>query len=149
MDEELRATLAQLVTAAGALHADVKALRNDVRAIDTRLSAQIADVDARLTAQIADVDARLSAQIADVDARLTAQIKEVDTRLSAQIAGVDARLTAQITEVDTRLGAQIEQVRQVTSVNHYKVIGRIEQVASMLAEHMVDTHDPGDHRKRA
>ena len=39
----------------------------------------------------------------------------------------------------------LEELRRVTSVNHYKTIGRIEGLESMLAMHMTDHghgHDP-------
>ena len=36
----------------------------------------------------------------------------------------------------------LTELRHVTSINHFKVVGRIEQVASMLAEHMAN---PGAH----
>ena len=39
----------------------------------------------------------------------------------------------------------LDELRRVTSVNHYKTIGRIEGLESMLAMHMTDHghyHDP-------
>jgi len=77
---------------------------------------------------------------------LKADIKAVDAKLSAKIDAVDAKLSAKIDAVD----AKVEEVRRVTSVNHHKTIGRVGQVASMLAEHMADTEaHPPTHRRLA
>ena len=41
---------------------------------------------------------------------------------------------------DLRRG--LEDLRHIVASNHFKVIGRIDQVASMLADHMADPHGP-------
>ena len=116
MDDELKATLFQLLTV-------VEGTRADVRALDTKLSTRIDDVESRLSARIDDVESRLSARIDESESRLSARIDTV--------------------------ADNVEQLRHVTSANYFKVVGRIEQVASMLADHMADhDHDPAD-RKRA
>lgn len=82
---------------------------------------------------------------AELFAMLRYLVGKVDG-MDAKIDAVDAKLSAKIDAVD----AKIEEVRRVTSVNHHKTIGRVDQVASMLAEHMADTEaHPPTHRRLA
>ncbi|MEI6984632.1 MAG: hypothetical protein WCK65_00745 [Rhodospirillaceae bacterium] len=83
---------------------------------------------------------------ADVKA-LTARVGTLEARFDALEARFDA-LETKVDAMGVRLGGEIEQLRHVTSANHFRVIGRIDQVASMLADHMADYHGPLD-RKRA
>ncbi len=77
---------------------------------------------------------------------LSSEIKAVRDALSSEIKAVRDALLSEIKAVDAR----VEQLQRVTSANHFKVIGRIDQVASMLGDHMADTeaHSP-THRRRA
>jgi len=64
---------------------------------------------------------------------LNERVGTSDARLSIQIAGVDAR---------------VEGAQHAANVNHYKIMGRIDQVTNMLAEHManMELHQPAsDH----
>jgi hypothetical protein len=44
----------------------------------------------------------------------------------------------QLDGIDLKTG--LDELRHVVAANHFKVIGRIDQVASMLADHMADPH---------
>lgn len=104
----------------------------------TEILKAITDLAAYVTGLKADIKA--------VDTKLSTKIDAVDAKLSAKIDAVDAKLSSKIDAVD----AKIEEVRRVTSVNHHKTIGRVDQVASMLAEHMTDTEaHPPSHRRMA
>ena len=92
--------------------------------------------------------------VTEIVSQLSAKIDGVRTELRSEIASVRTELGAEIASVRTELAevrSDITELRHVTSVNHYKVIGRIDQVASMLAEHMADPngHPQLPDRKRA
>lgn len=96
------------------------------------------------------------ADVAALDAKITATQADVvalDTKITATQADVVA-LDTKVTTLDTRvtaLDAKVDELRHVTTANHFKLVGRIDQVASMLADHMAE-HDhgsPGGGRKRA
>ncbi|MEI8393436.1 MAG: hypothetical protein WCF85_01780 [Rhodospirillaceae bacterium] len=93
-----------------------------------------AELFAMLRHLVGKVDG-LSAKIDAVESNLSARIDAVDAKLSAKIDAVESNLSARIDAVD----AKIEELRRVTSVNHHRVIGRIEGLESMLAAHMTDT----------
>jgi hypothetical protein len=42
----------------------------------------------------------------------------------------------------TRFGSSCADPKHNVAANHFKVIGRIDQVASMLADHMAEGHKP-------
>ena len=79
------------------------ATKDDLQALELRLSNQIKELEARLTNQNKELDARLSGQIKELDARLTNQNKELDARLNVHINELDARLNHQIREMESRL----------------------------------------------
>ena len=76
---------------------------------------------------------------------------ELKTLLTHLVDKVDAiaATQAQHGEAIAANSEAIEQLRHVTASNHFKVIGRIDQVASMLADHMAEPHGPPVDRKRA
>ncbi len=85
-------------------------------------------------------------------AELSARIDAVDEKLSARIDAVDKKLSTRIDTLEDKVDsieAKVESLQHVTSANHFKVIGRIDQVASMLADHMADTdvHNPPNRRR--
>ena len=43
--------------------------------------------------------------------------------------------------------SDISEVKHTVGVNHLKLSGKIEMVASMLADHMVDHHEPAGRRR--
>jgi len=121
--------------------------KEDLRLVVTEIVSQ-------LSAKIDGVRTELRSEIASVRTELGAEIASVRTELGAEIASVRTELGAEIASVRTELAevrSDITELRHVTSVNHYKVIGRIDQVASMLAEHMADPngHPQLPDRKRA
>ena len=79
------------------------ATKDDLQALELRLSNQIKELEARLTNQNKELDARLSGQIKGLEARLTNQNKELDSRLTNQNRELDARLNHQIREMESRL----------------------------------------------
>ena len=95
--------------------------------------------DIRLVAS--EIVSQLSAKIDSKIAEVRAEIAGVRTELGAEIASVRteiAEVRAESAASFEQIGKEITELRHVTSVNHYKVVGRIDQVASMLAEHMAD-----------
>ena len=106
---------------------------------DLRLVAS--EIVSQLSAKIDTKIAEVRAEIAGVRTELGAEIAAVRTSLGAEIASVRteiAEVRAESAASFEQLGKEITELRHVTSVNHYKVVGRIDQVASMLAEHMAD-----------
>ena len=57
------------------------ATKEDLQALELRLSNQIKELDARLTNQIKELDARLTNQNKELDTRLNHQIREMESRL--------------------------------------------------------------------
>ena len=103
---------------------------------------------------VTEVVSQLSAKIDTKIAEVRAEIVGVRTELGAEIAGVHTELAAHRAETAAsfdQFGKEITELHHVTSVNHYKVVGRIDQVASMLAEHMAapQGHPEFPERKRA
>ena len=112
----------------------------ELKTLLTRLLDKVEGLDAKFVAIDARFDA-VDAKFVAIDARfdaVDAKIDAVDTKLSAQIGAVDAKLTARADGIDDK----VEELKRVTSANHFKVIGRIDQVASMLADHMAEPHGP-------
>lgn len=87
----------------------------------------------------------LVVKVEEINVKVTHLGNRVDA-LETKVDAVEARLTARIDAVE----AKIDDVRHVTSANHFKVVGRIEQVASMLADHMAayDHLPPEEARRR-
>ena len=75
------------------------ATKEDLQALELRLSNQIKELDARLTSQNKELEARLGSQIKELDTRLTNQNKELDARLNSRVNELDARLR----EMESRL----------------------------------------------
>ena len=75
------------------------ATKEDLQALELRLSNQIKELDARLTSQNKELDARLTNQNKELEARLGSQIKELDARLNSRVNELDARLR----EMESRL----------------------------------------------
>ena len=79
------------------------ATKDDLQALELRLSNQIKELETQLTNQNKALDSRLTNQNKELDARLNGQIKELDARLNGQIKELDARLNHQIREMESRL----------------------------------------------
>ena len=60
--------------------------------------------------------------------------------LRTEVTGYGAKLT--------QLQADVSEIKHVTSTNHIRLGGRVDQIAGMMMEHMVNYHSPDD-RKRA
>ena len=78
------------------------ATKDDLQALELRLSNQIKELEARLIDQNKELDLRLSGQIKELDSRLTNQNKELDARLNHQIREMESRLKYDLT---VRLGS--------------------------------------------
>ena len=78
------------------------ATKEDLQALESRLSSQLKELEARLTNQNNELDARLTNQTKDLDARLTSQNKELDARLTHQMREMESRLKYDLT---VRLGS--------------------------------------------
>ena len=81
-------------------------------------------------------------------------LRDVATSLTAKIDAVSAvqaehgKAISQL-QIDAKtLQADMTEVKHTIGVNQLKLSGKIEMVASMLADHMVDHHEPAG-RKRA
>jgi hypothetical protein len=70
----------------------------------------------------------------------------MDDELKALLAQLLVKVEVIDSKVDA-LAKDVEGVKHASAVQHYKVVGRVEQVASMLAEHMVDHHPSVIERK--
>jgi len=57
------------------------ATKDDLQALELRLSNQIKELEARLTNQNKELDSRLTNQNKELDARLNHQIREMESRL--------------------------------------------------------------------
>ena len=79
------------------------ATKEDLQALELRLSNQIKELEARLTNQNKELEARLTNQNKELEARLTNQNKELDSRLNSQNRELDARLNHQMREMESRL----------------------------------------------
>jgi len=84
----------------------------------------------------------IMAALQEMATHFGAKLESVRSELKGDIAALDTKLSGEIAAVRTELSGEIEQLRHVTSANHFRVIGRIDQVASMLADHMADPHGP-------
>ena len=91
-----------LARAQAALIDERLATKEDLQALELRLSHQISGLDTRLSNQISELDARLSNQVNELDTRLSNQNKELDARLSHQIREMESRLKYDLT---IRLGS--------------------------------------------
>ena len=75
-------------------------------------------------------------------------IKSGQDRLEEDLAGVKADLAevkADVAGVKADLAgvkADLSEVKRTTAVNHFKLVGHIDRVADMLADHMADGHRP-------
>ena len=78
------------------------ATKEDLQALESRLSSQLKELETRLINQNKELDARLTSQNKELDARLTHQIKELDARLTHQISEMESRLKYDLT---IRLGS--------------------------------------------
>ena len=83
----------------------------------------------------------------DLKTMLSLLLTKVEA-IDAKVGALDAKVGALDAKVDA-LAREVESVKHTAGVQYYKVIGRIEQVASMLAEHMVDHHPSVVERKTA
>ncbi len=93
-----------------------------------------------------DVATSLSAKI---DAVITVQAEH--SKVLAEHSKTLAEHGSQIGQLQTQVGqlqSDMTDVKHAVGTNHLKLSGKIEIVASMLADHMVDHHEPAG-RKRA
>lgn len=70
-----------------------------------------------------------------------AELKAGQARLEADVADLKADV-ADVKAGQARVSADIKQSQQAIAENYFHTGGRIDQVASMLAEHMVAGHKP-------
>lgn len=82
---------------------------------------------------------------------LTVKVEAVHTDVTGiktDVAGLKTDVAGLKTDVaalkvgQDEIRAELEQLRTTTSANHFRLSGRIDQVANMLADHMAQ-HDHG------
>ena len=102
----------------------LQALRDDIRAVGTRIDKVETGLESRLGARIDKVETRLGARIDKVETRLGARIDKVESRLGARIDKAETRLTG----IDGSL-ARIE----VTQEEHGRQLERIADHGERIA----------------
>ena len=121
-----------------------------LRDVATSLNSKIDTVATSLNSKIDTVATRLDSKIDAVAASLTAKIDAV-AAVQVEHGNAIAQLQAdtKTLQSDTKtLQSDMTEVKHTIGANHLKLSGKIEMVASMLADHMVDHHEPAG-RKRA
>ena len=106
------------------------------------MDAELKTVLGQILTAIETSKSELTARIDGVREDLTARIDGVREDLTARIDGVREELGTRIDGLSIRLDAVEDgttEIRRVTSANHYKLMGNIDRVADMLADHMSDT----------
>ena len=97
--EALDAAAKSAADAAAAAQADATAAQSDVDALDTRVTADIADLESNAAAQQALIDANTTKN-ADQDGRLTALENATGAALDAKFSAIEANAVAQQAEID-------------------------------------------------
>ena len=97
--EALDAAAKSAADAAAAAQADATAAQSDVDALDTRVTADIADLESNAAAQQALIDANTTKN-ADQDGRLTALETATGAALDAKFEAIEANAVAQQAEID-------------------------------------------------
>ncbi|MCY4073546.1 MAG: hypothetical protein OXG60_19815 [Chloroflexi bacterium] len=91
-------TLLALVALINPQFAELRTLiienRDDIAALDLKLSGEIAALDTKLTGQIAALDIKLTGEIAALDSRLTGEISRLDNRITVEVARLDNKFDA-------------------------------------------------------
>ena len=108
-------------------------------ALDTKLSGEIAALDTKLSGEIAALDTKLSGQISALDSRLTGEIAALDTKLSGEIAALDTKLSGQISALDSRLTGEIARLDNRITVE----VTRLDNKFDALANLMIVAHTNG------
>ena len=106
------------------------------------------DVAASLTGKI-DAVAAVQVEHGKHIAQLQSDMTEVKADLSSvkvELSSVKTSLSSVQADVKT-LQSDMTEVKHIVGVNHLKLSGKIEMVASMLADHMVDHHEPAGRRR--
>lgn len=71
------------------------------------------------------------------------EVKSLLTQLVTKVDTIVETLPTLATKAEVaEVKAEVESVKHVVSANYFRLSGKIEQVASMLAEHMADGHKP-------
>ena len=97
--EALDAAAKSAAVAAAAAQADATAAQSDVDALDTRVTADIAELESNATAQQALINANTTKN-ADQDGRLTALETATGEALDAKFSAIEANAVAQQAEID-------------------------------------------------
>ncbi|MEI8395462.1 MAG: hypothetical protein WCF85_12045 [Rhodospirillaceae bacterium] len=93
--------------------------------------ADLAEQGAQLRVEMAAMAAQLRAEMAAMAAQLRAEMAAMAVQLRVEMAAMAAQSHVDTEEMRADLAAVqsgLEELRRVTSTNHYKAIGRIEQV---------------------
>jgi uncharacterized protein (UPF0335 family) len=101
-----------------------------------RIGAEEPDMDDELKALLTQLVTKVEVIKAGQD-RLAADVAEV----KADVAGVKADVAGVKADV-AGVKADLAGVKHTTAANHFKLVGHIDRVASMLADHMADGHRP-------
>ncbi len=103
---------------------------------------------AQLQSDMTEVKADLSSVKADLSS-VKVELSSVKVELSSvkvELSSVKTSLSSVQADVKT-LQSDMTEVKHIVGVNHLKLSGKIEMVASMLADHMVDHHEPAGRRR--
>lgn len=115
----------------------------DIKAL---LEAHVCKTEERFAEVRADMSS-LKADLAETKADVSSLKVDVSI-LKADVSTLKADVGTLKADVGTLKAdmasarADIETIKHTTASNHFKVVGRIDQVASMLADHMADGHKP-------
>ena len=96
---------------------------------------------AQLQSDMTEVKADLSSVKADLSS-----VKVELSSVKVELSSVKTSLSSVQADVKT-LQSDMTEVKHIVGVNHLKLSGKIEMVASMLADHMVDHHEPAGRRR--
>lgn len=77
--------------------------KEEVSAVETRLTKEISAVETRLTEKINTSEEHLKEYVAQEIGKVNIKIEEMDKRLTGEIDGMDKRLTGAIDSMDKRL----------------------------------------------
>ncbi len=122
-----------------------------VAAVQVEHGKHIAQLQSDMTEVKADLSS-VKADLSSVKVELSSvkvELSSVKVELSSvkvELSSVKTSLSSVQADVKT-LQSDMTEVKHIVGVNHLKLSGKIEMVASMLADHMVDHHEPAGRRR--
>lgn len=102
-----------------AIDNEVVAKKEEVNALDEKLSGDIENLDTKLSNDIENLDSKLSGDIENLDTKLGGDIENLDSKLSGDITTLDEKLSGDIENLDTKLSGDIEDLeREVENISN-------------------------------